>query len=507
MHTPLRLKRFPLILLLAILPACAPLTTTQPVSSATPAVLAPRANQSTPIPTELPSLTPTPEPSSTASPSESPLPNYDITANYDFPSHQLEAVERITWHNETTEALEELLLVTDAAAAGARIFLNDIEAAGGPPVSAHEWASSTWLKVRLAEPLQPGQAVQLNLSYLIQLPERVADPDIEPMVLGWSARQINLVDWIFYLPPWREGSGWWVNQPGYYGEHEVYASSDFVVGLEISAAPEGLVVAGPSPALQDGPVWRFELKKARTFALSILPEAQSATEAVNGIPVTSYWFTGSEKAGREALRTAVEALELFAALIGPYPHSSLTVIQADFLDSMEFDGLVFVSNGFYNLYDGTRIGWLTTITAHEVVHQWWFSLVANDQALEPWVDEALCTFSEKLFLEHKIPEAVGWWDYGRLMVYEPSGPVNDTIYNPRHRPDAYLAYRNAVYLNGAVMYQTIRDRMGEEKMLAALREYAETYAWKIATGDELWAILQKHSEADLSSVRASFFTQ
>ena len=40
---------------------------------------------------------------------------------------------------------------------------------------------------------------------------------------------------------------------------------------------------------------------------------------------------------------------------------------------MEYDGLFFLSNGFYNLYDGTSSSYLVTLAAHETAHQWWFA--------------------------------------------------------------------------------------------------------------------------------------
>ena len=36
-------------------------------------------------------------------------------------------------------------------------------------------------------------------------------------------------------------------------------------------------------------------------------------------------------------------------------------------------------------------------TAHEVAHQWWYSLVGNDQIDEPWLDEALTQFTTALY--------------------------------------------------------------------------------------------------------------
>jgi aminopeptidase N len=42
-------------------------------------------------------------------------------------------------------------------------------------------------------------------------------------------------------------------------------------------------------------------------------------------------------------------------------------------------------------------GTVSGITPHEVGHMWFYSLVGNDQARDPWLDEGLATYSEAWF--------------------------------------------------------------------------------------------------------------
>jgi len=46
--------------------------------------------------------------------------------------------------------------------------------------------------------------------------------------------------------------------------------------------------------------------------------------------------------------------------------------------------------------------YLTTLSVHETAHQWWDGLVGTDQALEPWLDEALATYAERIFYQKTI---------------------------------------------------------------------------------------------------------
>jgi aminopeptidase N len=176
-------------------------------------------------------------------------------------------------------------------------------------------------------------------------------------------------------------------------------------------------------------------------------------------------------------------------------------VEADFLDGMEYDGLYFLSNGFYNLYQGIPGDYLVTIAAHETAHQWFYARVANDQALEPWLDEALCTYSERLYYENLYPDTLPWWWDYRVNYYEPQGAVDGPIYNPA----GYRPYRDAIYLNGAVFLEELRKQVGDEAFFAFLKDYVGQMSGKIATRGDFFRILGEHSGVDIAPLLDRFF--
>ena len=66
------------------------------------------------------------------------------------------------------------------------------------------------------------------------------------------------------------------------------------------------------------------------------------------------------------------------------------------------------------------------------------------------------------------------------------------------------AYRNAVYLRGAMFLQEIRDAVGDEAFFAALKDYAISNTYKIATSEDFFDSLAKYSTADLSPILARY---
>jgi aminopeptidase N len=201
------------------------------------------------------------------------------------------------------------------------------------------------------------------------------------------------------------------------------------------------------------------------------------------------------------LKTTAGALALFDELFAPYVHSDLVVVEADFPDGMEYDGFYFLGSEYYAAYGGSPKGYLTAIAAHETAHMWWYGLAGNDQALEPWLDEALATFSELLFYERLYPDLVDWWWDFRVQRFYPRGWVNSTIY--QHR--GFRSYVDAVYLRGALFMRDLRELVGDEVLFAFLRDYAARNAGRLATREGFFSILAEHTPSDPGPVIELYF--
>jgi hypothetical protein len=353
----------------------------------------------------------------------------------------------------------------------------------------------------LENPLEPGATAGISLSYEINIPSPNPSYYGRPVPFGYSSRQTNLVDWYPFIPPYQAGEGWIVHQPGAFGEHLVYEVADFKVHLQITDTRPDLLIAASAPGMLVDNWWQYELDEARNFSLSISDQYVLSTTTVDSVLVMSYYFPINAQAGEAVLQTTAESLGLYNTLFGAYPRTTLSVVEADFLDGMEYDGLYFLSKGFYNLYTDTPGDYLTAIAAHETSHQWWYSEVANDQALEPWLDEALSTYSEKLYYEKVQPSGLDWWWTYRINYYNPQGWVDGSIYNPQ----GYRAYRDAIYLNGAIFLDDLRLLIGDTAFFDFLKSYVALYAKQITSTDQFFTLLSEFSQADLQPLLDEYF--
>ncbi len=437
------------------------------------------------------------------------LTRYDLEALFDYSAHTLAVTETIRYLNSTSQELTELVLVVEPNRSAGGFELTSLTWEDVLVVPAYDLKDNQ-LRIPLGQPLEVGERLNLTLRYQLSVPPISAASDTNrPIPYGYTVRQTNLVDWYPFVPPYLPGKGWLVHTPYKFGEHQVYDMAVFQVRLTLAEPVAHLLVAASAPAVIEGRRYTYESFYGRTFALSAGNEYLLQSTQVGEVTINSYTFPYDKYAGLEVLHNTAAALQLYSALFGPYPHTSLSVVEADFLDGMEYDGLFFLSHGFYDLYDGTPKGYLTFIAAHETAHQWWYGLVGNDQAMEPWLDEALCTYMEHVFYENVYAEypprsgqsLVNWWWYYRVDFYQPAGWVDSTIYDFTK----YRSYRDAVYLNGAQFLEQLRNQTGDEAFFAFLRDYAHQFTGKIATSQDFFSILRKHTHADLIDLLAQYF--
>lgn len=451
-----------------------------------------------------PSATPAPSPSATLQAESAPaaiLSNYTLNALMDYEAKTLQVTQEIIY-THSAEAVSSLMLVIRPNELP-NVFTLQSVSVDGAALTTYE-LDGPKLTVNLPAALENGQSLALGLEYRLTLPEmRQGDPNlVRPQIFGVSSRQVNLTDWYPFIVPYLPGQGWLLHDPWFYGENLVYPLANFEVTLRFSDpanAPTVIAASGDGQPIEAG--MRYRLAGGRTFALALGKTLQVESAQSGQTLISSYFYPGNEEAAHAALQATAQALETYAALFGAYPHTTLAVVQGDFNDGMEFDGLYYLSNSFYNLYDGSERNYLVMVAAHETCHQWWFGRVANDQATEPWLDESLATYCERIFYEKNYPEALGWWWSYRVDFYEPTGLIDGDV----RSYGGFTPYTDATYRLGARFLEELRQTIGEQAFFAFLKDYSETMNGKIASAPDFFRLLRAHSSADLSGLLAKYF--
>jgi hypothetical protein len=418
----------------------------------------------------------------------------------DYAAKSLSVDETILYPNHSGQPLNDLVLAVEPnlwanCFALTNLSLND------SPVADYKLDSQK-LSFSLPAPLAPETSLTLKIQYTLNLPEIApTDPNLSrPRIFGFSQKQINLTNWYPFIVPNVAGQ-WILHDPWYYGEHLVYDAADYGVNLKFADPAHAPVVASSGAPTQNGDSTTYTLTSGRAFVLSASTEFLTSNVQVGNATVTSYYFPMYEAGGKAALNASAQALQIYSQRYGPYPHQTLAVVMGDFNDGMEFSGFFYLSRDFYNLYDGTLKNYLVFVAAHETAHQWWFEQVADDQAMQPWLDEALAIYSERVFYESIDPTLVPWWWSYRIDYYQPQGFVDIPIYSG----GGFRPYTNAVYFRGAHFLEDLRTRIGDQAFFAFLQDYLKQENGKISTSADFFRILRLHTQVDFSDLIKQYF--
>jgi hypothetical protein len=454
----------------------------------------------TPLPTATDTFTPLP-PTHTAVPAvtippATPVPPgstrtlYTFYVSMDYAGKAVAVNETIRYVNTTGQSLSSVVLAVEPNLWTNCFSLNTIYQDGA--VVTNYALDGQRLTISPTQAIQPGAVTSFSLGYSLSLP-----PKSSTLTFGYLSNQLNLTDWYPFIVPY--SGGWVLHDASSFGEHLVYDSADYDVNFKVNA-PD-VIIAASAPDDSNGDSKHYHLTGARTFVLSASDQFKVDQSAVGPIKISSYYFSGQENASKGVVWMATQSIALYQAKFAPYPHQSLSIVETTLADGQEFDGLVFLGNNFYSDYNGTAKSDLVTIGTHEIAHQWWFGLVGSDQAMEPWLDEAMAVYSEDIFYQYDYPNFGDWWWNFRVNYFGPQGYVDSSIYSF----STFRSYVNAVYLNGANFLDDLRTRIGDEAFFAFLKDYASQFAYGRATGSGFFAVFRQHTTKDFSDIVRQYF--
>jgi hypothetical protein len=449
---------------------------------------------------------PTPGPGPAPTSTSTPKPvyegtSYEMDVYLDFPAHSLEVKQRIDYTNVTSETLPNLMLNVHPNHSRGTFELNELKIDMDDELIEPEvFPLDVTLRVELPRPLEPNEHVALFLDYALDLPKISPGEEFSGGGFGYSQRSVSLGNWYPVMAPYRDDKGWYGLNYFPVGDPYVTEVADYSVTITTT---QGVIVAGTGTETQSGNRWHYEAEQARSFAFAASDKYVVVSREVGDVTVHSYFFPDSADPGQAVLDTALQAIELFTELYGPYPFTDYRVAETEFAGGMEFAGVTFLGSTFYDEYDGTARTPLIPLTAHEAAHQWFYGLVGNDQLTQPWLDEAPAEYSAYLYYERFLPDDTDWWWFYAVDQWAPTGKIDNLIYVFRDNRE----YIDAVYRRGAQFMRDLRETMGDPAFFGFLKDYTRIYAYQLATSRDFFTLVQEYTTADLVPLQEEYFRQ
>ena len=286
------------------------------------------------------------------------------------------------WPNKPVTARAGNRLKVEAVTVGGEPSSFNVTASGAPP-----GAPGTLVEVPLASCVPAGTPVEATLAFTLGLAEGTDER------VGMAAEeQVAWFGSAFPLLAWEAGRGW-AREDAVDVAGEMATSEDFALrSLEVRAPPGMEVLAtgaahGQVPADTDV-VHRFAAPAVRDVSVTV-GRLDVVHRDVDGVRVHVGAPAGAT-ARPEAWAEQVEAsLARLTALLGPLPYADLWVsVLPGTAEGVEFPGAVQMGDT-----DPQEDAWLVT---HELAHMWFYGLVGNNQARDPWLDESLASFVQQV---------------------------------------------------------------------------------------------------------------
>ena len=431
------------------------------------------------------------------------LSSYDIYASYDSVTESLEGRVAFSYYNDTENEICDLKFnlyanafrensrfkpVSDAFKARAyyagvnygSMSISNVENCASWNVGGED---ENILTVNLLSPVYPEERVEITISYSLSLAK------INHRT-GVTASCVNLGN--FYPILCAYSSAGFVECPYYYcGDPFLSECANYNVILELppeyTAATSGKLVS--ETTLEGRKKCSYTLKNARDFAVVLSDKFSVLSKNTDGVEVMYYYVKDSNSEAN--LSVATQSLRYFEKTFGEYAYPTLSVVQTGFCyGGMEYPALAMIS-------DGQDTANTLYSIVHEIAHQWWYAMVGSDQLTNAWQDEGLAEYSTLMFFE-KNP-SYGFTRTGIINLAKSSYRAYFTVYSQlngtvntamRRNLSEYageVEYNNITYNKGLILFDTLRNSIGDEKFVSALKSYFKRNKFKIASPEEIYA--------------------
>ncbi len=240
----------------------------------------------------------------------------------------------------------------------------------------------------------------------------------------------------------------------------------------------------------------------------------------HGVTITSYCSLAQDpKVLDFANEVAARSLDYYDDKFGiPYPLKKLDqVALPDFeAGAMENWGLVTYRESCM-LADATSPidvkKNVALVVAHELSHQWFGDLVTMKWWDDLWLNESFASVMEYFAVDALYPEYEIWEDFftGDCLaaLRRDSLPGVQAVQQDVNDPAeiATLFDGAIVYAKGAHLMLMLIRLMGEKRFFAGIKEYFKAFQYQNTIGNDLWDILNKHSDFSVKKFMNTWISQ
>jgi hypothetical protein len=359
----------------------------------------------------------------------------------------------------------------------------------------------TDVRIPLPAAVEPGGRLTLEVEFESKLPSLVERTGF------WQS--FHFAGQWFPKIARREPDGIWRHFP-FHPQAEFYADfGRYVVTIDV---PESMRVGATGARVHERTgegrrVVRHEASQVHDFAWTAWDGFSVRNERVDGVGVELLYPPGHERNANASLEALRFALPEFGARYGRYPYPVLTVVdpprEARFAGGMEYPTLITTGAPWWAALLTHDV---ESVTVHELAHQWFYGLVATDEAAWPFMDEGLASHAQGVVLDRRFGSGslVDWPGLvlsdqeARRVVAQAAGAA-DVLAQPAQNYANFTSVGELAYARTATALATLGNVYGQDRLAIALGRYAREQRFQHPGPEALLGAIQNELGSDAAT--------
>ncbi len=389
-----------------------------------------------------------------------------------------------------------------------RGYLDSIQfSADGKNVQIENTDDIDVIKILLPQPLKSGQSVTLKSPFRVKLPKvfsRLGHQDQDYFITQWYPK-----------PAVYDVNGW--NPMPYLNMGEFYSEfGSFEVNITL---PDNYTLVATGECQNEEELSNFK----RALGDSVGSSQQLKTVKFTADRVHDFAWFASKRWGYVTKKVKVEEREITARVVaaepnvsdlehiqtavdyysehvGPYPYSHVTVVHGELKAGGGMEYPMITLCDFMN----------EEVIVHEVGHNWFYGILANNERRYPWMDESINSY-----YEGQAMAKGGSSMMSNANSFIMNALVKDNLLQNKHQAIATSSeeltnsnYGMSVYGIGAQAFDYLKAYLGDELFKSCMTSYYEEWkfkhplpsdmknSWESTSGKELDWFFDDMLEAD-----------
>jgi len=367
--------------------------------------------------------------------------------------------------------------------------------------------NETVMNISLPRPLKPGQEIILSIGFELKVPKII-------FRMGHDKENFLLCEW-FPKMAVLEKDGTWKNFPFHYSTEffSDFGTYDVSITLPLKYIIDGTGYITSEKKNPDSTrSVTFHAEKVHDFAWAASPDFKVRKVNINGVEVVFLFLPGDLYRLPRWVKGAQATLKYCGTHFGKYPYHKLVIADSRIgLVAGAAESPMFITmppeSEMPFMPQGIRYDQWVII--HELVHQWWYGIVASNEAEEAWLDEGMTTYTTRKIMENEYGikgNVIDLWgikisdDNLAKLPYSASVKV-DPIVKPAWEFLSPGSYGVNVYYKTSLVLDLLENLVGKGKMGSFLKEYFDRYQFKHPKTEDF----KKLAEEVLAQNLDSFF--